>query len=177
MDNKDLEIKDVIEKMEQNVQNTQQDMQNSDIEIKYDIEQEIPQEPQGTLLSVVLDDNGYVQQFCTGGMLGDETTHFYTEIPQDFFEHSKAYRVEDETLVLDTKQTASVEEENELNQIRGLREMECFSVINRGKLWYDRLTDEQYKELSDWYDDWLNVTERKRGAKSFSIPQKPEWLN
>ena len=147
---------------------------NEDLDIE---EAEIPQEPQGTLLSVVLDDNGYVTEFCTGGMLGNETTHFYTDIPDDFISLYHAYKVEKETLILDTKQVASVEGENELSQIRALREMECFSVINRGKLWYDRLTDEQYKELSDWYDAWLNVTERKRGAKSFSIPQRPKWLN
>lgn len=157
-------------------------MDNKDLEIKDEnLETEIPNEeitePQGELLSVILDENGYIQRFSVGGMLGDETTHFYTEIPPDFFGHSKAYRVEKETLVLDTKQMASVEDENELNEIRGLREIECFSVINRGKLWYDRLTDEQYKELSSWYDAWLNVTERKRGAKSFSIPQRPKWLD
>lgn len=54
--------------------------------------------------------------------------------------------------------------------LRHLREIYCFSVINRGKLWYDNLTEEQTLELDKWYKDWLNVTETK------VIPEKPEWI-
>lgn len=54
--------------------------------------------------------------------------------------------------------------------LRYLREIHCFSVINRGQLWYDTLTEEQQKELDKWYKEWLNVTETK------IIPEKPEWL-
>ena len=57
------------------------------------------------------------------------------------------------------------------NFLRGLREKECFSVINRGKLWYNLLTNEQLTELKNWYTDWLNVTD------TLEIPVKPEWLN
>lgn len=59
----------------------------------------------------------------------------------------------------------------ELFALRKEREKECFSVINRGKLWYNLLTDEQVAELRDWYLAWLNVTETR------SIPKKPKWLN
>ena len=131
----------------------------------------------GTLLSYVLDENGYICDFTTGGLQSDETGHIYTDIPDDFYTLYRAYRVEDNALVLDTKQTDSVNEQNELNALRSRREYECFSIVNRGKLWYDRLTDEQYKELSEWYDKWLNVTEKKRGAKSYAIPDKPKWLD
>ena len=64
-----------------------------------------------------------------------------------------------------------VDNKNELTALRKLRAKECFSVINRGKLWYDSLTDEQYSELKNWYFDWLNVTETK------NIPCRPAWLN
>lgn len=57
------------------------------------------------------------------------------------------------------------------NFLRGLREKECFPVINRGKLWYNLLTNEQIAELNDWYIKWLNVTD------TLEIPSKPEWLN
>lgn len=62
-------------------------------------------------------------------------------------------------------------EDEILEQLRTIRELECFSVINRGKLWYDTLTEGQIIELSKWYQSWLNVTETK------FIPTKPSWLN
>lgn len=58
--------------------------------------------------------------------------------------------------------------------VRGLRRrrsLECFPVINRGKLWYDLLTMEQEAELKQWYEDWLNVTESR------VIPVRPSWLD
>ena len=55
-------------------------------------------------------------------------------------------------------------------EVRAKKEEECFSVINRGKLWYDTLTEEQVIELNDWYRKWLDVTETK------VIPNKPTWL-
>lgn len=55
--------------------------------------------------------------------------------------------------------------------LRRERERVCFSVINRGKLWYDSLTFEQLSELRDWYRKWLNVT------VTFEIPNAPTWLN
>lgn len=60
---------------------------------------------------------------------------------------------------------------DKLNILRILREKECFSIINRGKLWYDCLSEEQIFELRKWYRDWLNVTETE------IIPIRPDWLN
>jgi hypothetical protein len=57
-----------------------------------------------------------------------------------------------------------------LQEFRKLREKECFPIVNRGKLWYNCLTDEQLTELRDWYFAWLDVTETK------VIPKKPKWL-
>lgn len=65
---------------------------------------------------------------------------------------------------------AEIEAKN-LLEIRQKREMECFSVINRGILWYESLTDSQKEELKTWYNKWLDVTETK------TIPEKPIWLN
>lgn len=61
--------------------------------------------------------------------------------------------------------------EAEVGFLKKRREEECFSVINRGKMWYDQLTEEQYLELRQWYFDWLNVTETR------IIPTRPAWLN
>lgn len=58
-----------------------------------------------------------------------------------------------------------------LNHLRAERERTCFSVINRGKLWYDSLTYEQLSELREWYKAWLNVTETKE------IPITPYWVD
>ena len=62
-------------------------------------------------------------------------------------------------------------EEEMLDQLREKREDECFSIINRGQLWYDTLSDAQKKELKAWYKAWLDVTE------TLAEPVKPEWLN
>lgn len=59
---------------------------------------------------------------------------------------------------------------NKKNSLRLRREEECFSIINRGALWYARLSEDQVQELEQWYNDWLNVTE------TLVEPTKPEWI-
>lgn len=61
-------------------------------------------------------------------------------------------------------------DEQILNNLRNQREVECFPIINRGKLWYDTLTTEQVTELNEWYMAWLDITETK------IIPTRPSWL-
>ena len=56
------------------------------------------------------------------------------------------------------------------DKLREQRSYECFNVVNRGKLWYDTLTETQVGELREWYKDWLDVT------KTRVIPEKPNWL-
>ena len=60
--------------------------------------------------------------------------------------------------------------ENKKNDLREKREYECFSIINRGKLWYDTLTSEQIEELNEWYRAWLDVT------TTLVEPKRPEWI-
>lgn len=57
-----------------------------------------------------------------------------------------------------------------INDFRTIRNQECFPIINRGKLWYDNLTQEQLEELNKWYTEWLNVTD------TLIEPVKPSWL-
>ena len=61
--------------------------------------------------------------------------------------------------------------QNRINNLRMKREHECFSVINRGVLWYNTLTEQQRLELDAWYKEWLDVTE------TLVIPTKPSWLD
>lgn len=59
---------------------------------------------------------------------------------------------------------------SKIKQLRRRRDEECFSVINRGALWYEKLTPEEKAELETWYQSWLDVTET--GVE----PEMPEWL-
>ena len=61
--------------------------------------------------------------------------------------------------------------ESKKQSLRKQRKDECFSIINRGKLWYDTLSYEQLAELKSWYFKWLDVTD------TLVIPAKPTWLN
>ena len=63
-----------------------------------------------------------------------------------------------------------LEKEELIKLLRNERKQVCFPIINRGKLWYDCLTNEQLAELKNWYWDWLNVT------TTLVIPVTPLWL-
>lgn len=77
---------------------------------------------------------------------------------------------------IDLTPTPVVEESRELTEeeiienLRFQREEECFPIINRGQLWYNALTAEQFDELNAWYGAWLDITETKE------VPTKPSWL-
>lgn len=66
-------------------------------------------------------------------------------------------------------QLMSVEDAKK-HEIRAEREKECFPVINRGELWYAKLTEVQKVELSVWYEAWLNA------PQTGTVPVKPEWV-
>jgi len=61
--------------------------------------------------------------------------------------------------------------EEKLDELRYMRLHQCFSVINRGKLWYDKLSPTQIHELQQWYTAWLDVT------ATMQIPTKPYWIS
>ena len=65
-----------------------------------------------------------------------------------------------------------------LNELRLRREIECFSIVNRGQVWYENLTDLQKEEIKIWYRNWLDVTLNYiQGINTESIiPKKPTWL-
>ena len=94
--------------------------------------------------------------------------------PNDFNGRYGDYSfVESETEIIIGALTKSARERlqaAELTALRTRRERECFSIINRGTLWYDLLTDQQKADLNIWYIEWLNVTETKQ------VPEIPESL-
>ena len=60
---------------------------------------------------------------------------------------------------------------NPVEILRKRRATECFPVINRGFLWYNRLSREQLNELDDWYQAWLDA------PKTGIVPATPTWIN
>lgn len=114
--------------------------------------------------------NGYVDSYA---IIGDLLNSIEVKAPTDmeFFEANyQAYKYSDGKLVFDEQKSRDLAYEEKIEELRQLREVECFPIINRGKLWYDSLTPYQISELNDWYNAWLKVTE------TLKIPEKPEWL-
>lgn len=121
-------------------------------------------------MKALFDKNGYVTDFA---LIGDLVDGVELPDPEDldyFSEHFSAFRLMDGVLKCDTGKATEVEQEQEKNLYRHLREHECFSVINRGQLWYETLSISQLVELRQWYRAWLKVTETK------VVPEKPAWL-
>lgn len=121
-------------------------------------------------MKVLLNKEGYVESYA---LEGDLTAAIECSEPDDmiaFENHFASFRVRDGTLLLDTERLKALSDAEVLTAFRTQRAVECFPVINRGQLWYDRLTAEQRKELQLWYQAWLDVTQTQ------TIPAKPKWL-
>lgn len=121
-------------------------------------------------MQVYLDENGYVNSYANVGALVDGIK---TNTPIDlehFKEHYQAYKVVNNALVFDSQKEVVIELEERREELRTLRETECFSYVDRSQFWYDSLSSTQLVELHTWYDAWLNVTE------TMIIPERPTWL-
>ena len=96
----------------------------------------------------------------------------------DFSDFTTIYRVTEDSITYSNDGSVYVEpipheptEEEIKDEIRHRREAECFSIINRGTLWYSRLSDEQIAELNTWYSEWLDA------PATGVIPEKPIWID
>ena len=121
-------------------------------------------------MKVLLDEQNYVVSYALEGDLLDAVE---TSEPNDlshFEEHFTTYQVRDGTMASDNAQAAAEQAEAAKDAYRKRREAECFPVINRGRMWYDTLSEEQLSELKTWYQAWLD------GTNTQTIPEKPEWL-
>lgn len=116
------------------------------------------------------------EESITNTFIGDDPN--YVEIPEEILEeinnqvHGQTYKeieFKNGGLQIVVKNNPHFVEQ-ELYILRNQREVECFSIINRGKLWYDSLDENQTIELNTWYQAWLDVTETR------VIPIRPEWL-
>lgn len=119
---------------------------------------------------VLLNENGYVESYALIGSLVDGI-----EVPdpadlEHFEMHYEAYGFSDGKLAYNDVWEKMLDKSKQVQEIRERREKECFPIINRGQLWYDRLTEKQKTELSKWYQAWLDA------ANTGVVPEKPAWL-
>ena len=121
-------------------------------------------------MKVTLDESGYVNGWC---MVGDNGG-IDVDVPEDFdsfLDRFEGFKLVDGKLVLDKEK----EDANRLNPekagLRARRESECFSVVNRGWLWYSCLSTSEWQELRSWYLAWLNVT------NTMTVPERPSWID
>jgi len=121
-------------------------------------------------MKVLLDNNGFIQSYA---LIGDLVDGIDVPDPEDidhFTEHYAAYKITDGKALLDEAHQKALQTEAEKENLRTRREVECFSVINRGQLWYGGVSLTQLLELRKWYKAWLNVTD------TLVVPDKPTWL-
>lgn len=123
-------------------------------------------------MQVILNEQGYVKAYALIGSFGsDFITVNEPENIDDFENNYRSYYLsEDNILVKSDDKLKEIETERELVFLRSQRNKACFPYVNRGEMWYSRLSAEQKKELDTWYQAWLDVTDTK------VIPEMPEWL-
>lgn len=123
-------------------------------------------------MQIILNEQGYVSAYALIGSFGTPSITVDEPIDIDDFENNyrSYYLSEDNKLVKSDSRQAEINNERELNNLRSMREKICFPCINRGDLWYSRLSAEQRYELDVWYEQWLNITTTR------VIPEKPDWL-
>ena len=116
---------------------------------------------------ITLDNDGFINFVSYGAALenGIETEPF------EFTVNIQAYSFKDGKIELDKNRLKEVINILLIQELRQRREVECFSIINRGKLWYDMLTPQQITTLNNWYMDWLRVT------NTLKPPRRPRFLN
>ena len=121
-------------------------------------------------MKVLLNEQGYVVSYALEGDLLDAVETAEPDDPSHFEKHFTAYQVRDGILAFDDAQAAAEQAETAKDAYRKRREVECFPIINRGRLWYDTLTEGQLSALKTCYPAWLD------GTNTQTIPEKPEWL-
>ena len=121
-------------------------------------------------MKIQIDKNGYVENYVIVGE--SNVCNIEVEEPEGFSpDKFQAWKYDGEKLVYDMEQAQKIQNNYRKNEIRARREKECFSYVNRGMLWYNKLTPEQDIEFQNWYDAWLKAPE------TLIIPKKLEWLD
>ena len=121
-------------------------------------------------MKAILDEKGFIISYA---LVGDLVDGIDLPDPDDlahFEEHFAAYKAHNGIAAFDNEHSEALLTEAKKDEFRMRREKECFSVINRGQLWYEGVSITQLLELRQWYKAWLNVTE------TMVVPEKPAWL-
>ncbi|MCD7750394.1 MAG: DUF2977 domain-containing protein [Lachnospiraceae bacterium] len=121
-------------------------------------------------MKVQINESGFVTSYALVGDILGSTEAPEPEDLEHFESHFEAYRLTDDGLVFCPDEDESISLSKQKNDLRIQREKECFSVINRGMLWYETLTDEQAAELTSWYKAWLDVTD------TLTVPESPAFI-
>lgn len=121
-------------------------------------------------MKVKVNEQGYITDYALIGDLVDSVEVANPGNPLHFEDNFTSYRVRDGTVSFDEERLKAIAEETALEDYRKRRETECFSVVNRGTLWYEELTQKQKAELKKWYRAWLD------GTATLTVPEKPAWL-
>ena len=121
---------------------------------------------------ITFDNNGYIKDYALIGGIEGGIEILNPKDEQHFTQHFEAYRYNQQTnqLVYNKNKDEQLNIQKEKQAIRIRRKIECFSIIDRSKLWYDSLTIQQYNQLMSWYQAWLNA------PQTGIIPEKPQWL-
>lgn len=122
-------------------------------------------------MQIRTDKSGFVTDFALVGTLTDGIEVTAPNDISHFEEHFASYKYTDKKLTFDAEQAEANSLKEQKENLRMLREKECFSIINRGQLWYDTLTETQRSELQAWYTAWLAVTD------TLIVPDRPAWLH
>lgn len=124
-------------------------------------------------MQVILNEQGFVDSYALIG--GFESPSLVVDEPEDIEDFQVNYRSyylsDGNMLIKSNEKQAELENNKVLSNLRSQREKICFPYINRGELWYSRLSNTQKAELSTWYQAWLDITETK------IIPETPIWLS
>ena len=124
-------------------------------------------------MQVILNEQGYVKAYALVGECGTPSVAVDEPTNLDDFEtnYHSYYLSDDGRLIKSDDKQKEIEERRILVDLRALREKVCYPYINRGNLWYDKLSTERKEELAQWYQAWLDVTETR------VIPETPIWLS
>lgn len=119
---------------------------------------------------VLLNENGYVESYALVGSLVDGIEVPDPEDIEHFEAHYAAYGFADGKVSFNDVWQTILDKAKAVDEIRNRRETECFPIVNRGQLWYDKLSKKKKEELEQWYQAWLDAT------NTGVVPEKLAWL-
>ena len=94
----------------------------------------------------------------------------YEEVIDVPYQPAKEAWDEYEDIQVYTPYTAEELAQIQADGLRAQRAAQCFPIVNRGALWYEKLTEEQKSELSAWYEAWLDA------PQTGSAPDPLDWV-